>query len=508
MDQVSDSRITIHCTCGVRFAVRQSAVGHRVKCPKCSAQYRVRPDGGHLIEETQPAVKPAIQEQTAPTHKITVRCDCGAKYRIPADQEFRKAKCPRCGVMFTAVGVPEQPVKRDPPAAAKKDAWLYDLANDESSAGAAEEMRQEQEGEQRDWPPPPPVPEYDDRVHQEEGPPPRQSLPPGDQTGMRCPSCRKRLATGAAICIDCGVNVITGKALSTTQDIDVDRAYSLAEQIIRPISFIAPFGLYPIAAEGSGISKPWVIRGIALATVIVSAWFFFQPVLPTGLGEHDDLMLWVGRPAQVQISNPFASGQLSQPIPLPRYEPKQLITHAFLHGSLGHLIGNMIFLLVVGSQVNALLGTIKTLIIYPLLAIGAGLIYMSASAHLPAHPMLGASGAIMGLCGITLVLMPINKIHMAIWWRWGFIGGFHLSLKLFALRGVWVILFYVAFDVFYMAIGMDTGTAHWAHLGGLFCGIGVGFILLLGRLVKCRGGDVLTVLLGPRAWTVIGRPKA
>lgn len=182
------------------------------------------------------------------------------------------------------------------------------------------------------------------------------------------------------------------------------------------------------------------------------------------------------------------------------------MTNAFLHGGILHLAGNLLFLMVFGSRVNALIGHIPTLIVYPVLAIGASLCHMASVAGQPPVPALGASGAIMGLAGMYLVFFPLHKVHMVGWWRWGLIGGFRLSYKTFAVRGFWVVLIYIALDVFWIILKADTGTAHWAHFGGFLVGVGVALVMLIARLANARGGDILSVIFGKRAWAVIGRP--
>jgi len=189
------------------------------------------------------------------------------------------------------------------------------------------------------------------------------------------------------------------------------------------------------------------------------------------------------------------------------YATSQLLTHAFLHGGIMHLLGNLLFLLVFGSRVNALVGNVLTVLLYPILAIGSALISMAAEAAGPPTPSLGASGAIMGLAGMYLVLFPLHNMHMAAWMRWGLFRGFHLSLKMWAVRGFWVVLFYIAFDVIFTAFGIEDGTAHWAHLGGFIVGVALALALLCARLINARGGDVLSVLLGRFAWALVGRPN-
>jgi len=120
--------------------------------------------------------------------------------------------------------------------------------------------------------------------------------------------------------------------------------------------------------------------------------------------------------------------------------------------------------------------------------------------------MLGASGAIMGLAGMYFVLFPVHKVHMAAWLRWGFFLPIHLELGMFAVRGFWVVLFYIAFDVAFTALGAEDDVAHWAHLGGFLAGAGLALVLLFSRLVNARGGDILSAVLGRHAWALIGKP--
>ena len=96
---------------------------------------------------------------------------------------------------------------------------------------------------------------------------------------------------------------------------------------------------------------------------------------------------------------------------------------------------------------------------------------------------------------------------MAAWFRWGLIRGFHLSLKFFAVRGFWVVLFYIAFDVLATIQGAEDGVAHWAHLGGFLAGVAIALMLIFSRLVNCRGGDIISAILGRRAWALVGKPN-
>jgi membrane associated rhomboid family serine protease len=361
--------------------------------------------------------------------------------------------------------------------------------------------------------------------------------------GLPCPGCRKPMPASAKICVDCGINLKTGRSILTTQETNLDVAYSIAEETIRWLSWVFWTGIYPIASEAFGTRKPWAIRGIAIVTVLTSVWFLIHlyaesPQLSSlALG-----MLWAGDPnydmnrknhpteesdledrAEEHVEDDEferAERVVTDPAWLAMYAAAgndgyrtyQLITHAFLHAGFLHLAGNMLFFLLFGSRVNALIGNLATVIVYPLLAIGGGLVHMASLAREPMSPALGASGAVMGLAGMYMVLFPVHNVHMAAWFRWAnlytiFTGDVYFWLKLWTVRGVWVVLFYIGFDVFYTLLGVEDGVAHWAHLGGFLVGVGIALLLLVTRAITARGGDIISVILGRHAWAVVGRPN-
>jgi membrane associated rhomboid family serine protease len=190
----------------------------------------------------------------------------------------------------------------------------------------------------------------------------------------------------------------------------------------------------------------------------------------------------------------------------------QLFTHALLHdntsiiGFIGHLGGNLLFLLVFGSRVNALLGNFATAIVYPALAAGSAAVFLWLGHPPPNMAMLGASGAIMGLAGMYFVLFPVHLVYCGMWLRLWFYFRTWLFLRVFVLRGFWVLLMYFAYDALMTLIGIDVGTAHWAHIGGFVIGMCIAIVLLFSRLIYCGGGDLFNVALGKYAWPLIGRP--
>jgi membrane associated rhomboid family serine protease len=344
--------------------------------------------------------------------------------------------------------------------------------------------------------------------------------------GPTCPSCYRRLAFNARICVDCGIDLKSGRPLLTAHGLDEDSLYVRAENTIRLVSWAVWFFVCPVASEARGHVKPWAIWTIACFTALCSFMFYVMAVSapPGQQPQGADLMLWAGDRAaaeakaakvqqeinQIEQEHPDlpqeewakleqAKAEVGRP-PL-QFQPHQLLTHAFLHGGLTHIAGNFIFLFVLGMRVNQLIGNLRTAIIYPILAIGGGLAHLVASTNQPAAPMIGASGAIMGLAGMYLILFPAYKVHMAIWLRIP-----KLFWTLFKVRGIWVVLFYIAFDVIDTLTGSDDGVAHWAHLGGFITGVTIALFLLVTRSVDAYGGDLLSVVLGKHAWPLLGRP--
>ncbi len=428
------------------------------------------------------AAKPAPRK--TPTKRIHANCECGAKLAVHPDLAGRVAKCPKCG---GRIKIPGRPPSR-PPAVVESD------LDDALAALAGGENLP------RPDPAPPPLDQGGYALKPEAAePPPGGAAPePMKPSGpaMPCKCCGKQYPPGVKICVECGLDLKTGRPLLMTDDNSLDKAYIYAESILGWLSWLIGVGVYPIASEAFGTRTPWVIRGVGALTVVVSLWFLASWLTEGETVATLNLMLWTGA-GDPSAFWPEGVG----------YHNSQLITHAFLHADPIHLAGNMLFLFVFGSRVNALIGNALTVALYPLLAVAAGLAHMAATANDDLGPMLGASGAVMGLAGMYLVFFPIHKVHMAAWWRWGLLGGFQLHLKIWSTRGLWVVMFYIAFDILYTSIGLEDDVAHWAHLGGFLTGVALAITLMAARLVNARGGDLLTLTLGRAAWAIIGKPN-
>jgi membrane associated rhomboid family serine protease len=76
-------------------------------------------------------------------------------------------------------------------------------------------------------------------------------------------------------------------------------------------------------------------------------------------------------------------------------EPWRLLTAAFLHASVLHIGLNMVVLVLIGRQLEQVLGPVRYVVLYVVAALGGGVAVYLFNA--PDQPVLGASGAIFGL---------------------------------------------------------------------------------------------------------------
>ncbi len=475
---------------------------------------------------------------------------CGKMVRAPDGAEGKKARCPLCSTVQTIpTGQPESsppPLEfadeDEPGQVTEESQRLCPLCKTPASPEAI------QCGECGEWLPKAKAATLSAGLGQ---------IGYGKEL---CPSCHGPLPASAKICVRCGIYVGSGRPILTVRDADLDELEIRADKTLRVISWLIPIGIDPIYSEARGRHKPYVTWGIAILTILTSVWFLaYRWTGSPKMHTMKNLMLWAGKsePAPQKIfafyamtnygdSEAFFSELLKLSTTeeefeklrkllsekklwispkqfdphlimavhkslkpeqqcFGRYRHSQLITHAFLHGGILHLAGNLLFLFVLGSRVNTSIGNIATAVLYLILAVLSGLAQKTSLDAGSPMPMIGASGAVMGMAGMYLVLFPLHRIYMVAWWRWGLIRRFRLSKKIFSMRGFLVVLFYIAFDMVFIVFGMESSTAHWAHLGGFLAGAGFAVILLILRLTY-SGGDLLSCILGKYAWPLIGAP--
>ncbi len=162
-----------------------------------------------------------------------------------------------------------------------------------------------------------------------------------------------------------------------------------------------------------------------------------------------------------------------------KHVPLSLVTSLFLHGSLGHLLGNLLYLVVFGNNVEDRLGHLRFVLFY---AVGGAAATLAYTALRPDSivPLIGASGAISAILGAYLLCYPRARIFTlvpfplyAFAWlvpgirmvRWLVVVAV-MTAPAWLLLGVWFVLQFTAART-------PTGDqiAYEAHVGGFLAGI-------------------------------------
>jgi membrane associated rhomboid family serine protease len=140
----------------------------------------------------------------------------------------------------------------------------------------------------------------------------------------------------------------------------------------------------------------------------------------------------------------------------------------FMHASILHIAGNMLFLWIFGNNVEDSMGPVKYLAFYILSGIAALALQVAISPD-SAVPTLGASGAIAGVLGGYILLYPRARVLTLV-----FIILFFTVIELPALvmLGIW----FAEQAVFGAAnltnpTGGGGGVAYFAHVGGFVFGL-------------------------------------
>jgi rhomboid family protein len=150
-----------------------------------------------------------------------------------------------------------------------------------------------------------------------------------------------------------------------------------------------------------------------------------------------------------------------------------VFTAMFLHGGWLHLLGNMLFLLIFGNNVEDRMGRAKFLIFYVVCgyvaAYGYALAYRDST-----EPLIGASGAIAGVLGSYVVMFPRARV----WSLVPFLFFIPLRLPAWLVLGLWFVL-------------------QWAYAAG-YAVSSAGTVAYLAHVVGFVFGAAATLLLVPR----------
>ena len=159
----------------------------------------------------------------------------------------------------------------------------------------------------------------------------------------------------------------------------------------------------------------------------------------------------------------------------------QFFTYMFLHGGFTHIFFNMFALWMFGSVIERVWGPKKFIFYYIVCGIGAGItqelvqyatytiegisayqyvsaggVQMTTDAYINLWTTIGASGAVYGILSAFGIIFPNERL---------FIIPFP-----FPIKAKWLIVGYIAIELFSAMTGPGDGVAHMAHLGGMLFG--------------------------------------
>jgi membrane associated rhomboid family serine protease len=138
-----------------------------------------------------------------------------------------------------------------------------------------------------------------------------------------------------------------------------------------------------------------------------------------------------------------------------------LYTSMFVHADVVHLIMNMLFLFLIGMQLEERVGKARFAVFYFIPGVMGGLLECWLLGWGSSTMILGASGAISGIMGAMLYLYPRDEIPM-------FLGPIFLPrVSVILSVGSWF-----AIQVVYVFLGSGGGgVAYGAHVGGFVAGL-------------------------------------
>ncbi len=192
---------------------------------------------------------------------------------------------------------------------------------------------------------------------------------------------------------------------------------------------------------------PPVIKLLLISNVII---FFLEPLSTRFM--IGNFALW-----------PMPHSALAPMLPVVNnFHLWQLVSYAFLHGSLMHLLLNMYALWLFGIALENLWGSRNFAVYYLVCVIGAGITQlMVASSSGAVYPTIGASGGVFGVLLAFGVFFPNQQLL--------------LLIPPVPIKAKWFVLLYGIVELVFGITGTEAGVAHFAHLGGML----FGFLMIL-----------------------------
>jgi len=245
---------------------------------------------------------------------------------------------------------------------------------------------------------------------------------------------------------------------------------------------IFPVMIFPVGDDNTGRLSTPVITYLLIA-VNVLVFVFLQ-----GFGENERFTYAFSVvPQEIRTGTDIAGpvrvelGDESTTIPLqptPGSVYLTLLVSMFMHGSLMHLLGNMLFLWIFGDNVEDDLGPVRFTLFYLVTGLAASVAHVVSTFVLgdnPFIPSLGASGAISGVMGGYLILHPHRRVRVIIMRAL-------TTVPAYVAVGLWFVFQLIsAFGVISQGPEAGGGVAFMAHIGGFIAGLVLVRVFAAGR---------------------------
>jgi membrane associated rhomboid family serine protease len=238
--------------------------------------------------------------------------------------------------------------------------------------------------------------------------------------------------------------------------------------------------MLPLRDDNPTRRFPFVTVALIVANVVV--YLLLQQPAATGAAAGDVRFVYeyAAIPCEVVTGDPLDADEISRTLQfgedeacvgesqtnVPELFPDKRVRVAvlvsmFLHGSLLHLAGNMLFLWIFGNNVEDRLGPVRYLAFYALAGVVATLVHIAFQPG-STVPLVGASGAIAGVMGAYLVWFPRARILTLV------------TFFLVEIPAIWVLGFWFVSQFF---INPLSGVASMAHVGGFVFGVLGGLVM-------------------------------
>ena len=215
--------------------------------------------------------------------------------------------------------------------------------------------------------------------------------------------------------------------------------------------------MFPLRDDQPVFSTPFVTYFLIAINLVI--YFFEWQLGVQSRGSLNALVAQFGVIPRVEIG--LLTGT---PVFSPAAALLPIFTSMFLHGSWGHVLGNMWMLWLFGDNIEDYLGHFAYLVFYLLSGMAASLTHIMFNAN-SIVPSIGASGAIAGVMGAYLVLYPRARVL-----TWIFVIILPVPAWLWLI--IWATEQFLSGTALSIAETTQTsGIAFWAHVGGFVVGI-------------------------------------